>query len=275
MDSMQSFVERPPTPRLAATVSATWAQRVDGAAYLQRHIPNGQMELRACSGGPVQLVGPRTGPAVETLAPGTTIVGLRLRTGVTLDGVGPADLADGVVDVADLWPDAAPLAEAVAAARTVDDVADQLGRVALARVAPSTPLVAALLDGLHWRRHHLGPFADELGVTQRQLRRACTAATGLVPKVLHRMVRFQDALALAQSRLAGGRPATGDGLAALAEHAGYADQAHLTRECLRLTGLSPSSFFAGAEQTCTCGHDHAASYAPILRARAARASAQR
>jgi AraC-like DNA-binding protein len=124
------------------------------------------------------------------------------------------------------------------------------------------------VDRLHWRHEHLAALADELGVTQRQLRRACTAATGLVPKVLHRMARFQDALALAQARLAAGGPAAGPGLADLAHQAHYADQAHLARECLRLTGLPPSTYFGAVESTCSCGHDHAASYTPILATRA-------
>ena len=34
----------------------------------------------------------------------------RLRTAVTFDGVAPASLVDGVVDVADLWSDEAALA---------------------------------------------------------------------------------------------------------------------------------------------------------------------
>ena len=269
MDRAQTFVERLPPAPLATTVAAVWSQRVggDAAPYLQRHVPNGQMELRWRSDGPVQLIGPRTAPVTEDLPPGTAIVGLRLRTGVALDGVAPAGLVDGVFDVADLWRDAAPLADAVAAAPTLDDVADGLGRLALARMAPGGPLVTALMDRLHWRRHHLGPLADDLAVTQRQLRRASAAATGLVPKVLHRMTRFQDALALAQARIADGQPAAGVGLADLAHQAHYADQAHLARECLRLTGLPPSSFFGDAERTCGCGHDHAASYAQVLGAR--------
>ena len=269
MDRAQTFVERLPPAALAATVTAMWSQRVgrDADPYLQRHVPNGQMELRWASGGPVQLVGPRTAPVPESLAPGTTIVGLRLRTGVRLDGVDPAGLVDGVFDVDDLWPDAAPVTDAFAAASTPDDVAGGLGRLVLARTAPGGPLMTALIERLHWRRRQLGPLADELGLTQRQLRRACTAATGLVPKVLHRMVRFQDALALAQARMADGQAAAGDGMADLAQQARYADQAHLARECLRLTGLPPSSFFGNAEETCACGHDHAASYAQVLRTR--------
>jgi AraC-like DNA-binding protein len=52
------------------------------------------------------------------------------------------------------------------------------------------------------------------------------------PKALHQVRRLQKTLALA----------AGDsalGLAALADRAGYSDQAHLTRQCRTLTGLTP------------------------------------
>jgi len=60
---------------------------------------------------------------------------------------------------------------------------------------------------------------------------------------------------------------TDDGVAVLAAEAGYADQPHLTRECLRLTGLSPRVFLGEAEDHCGCGHDHAAAFMPLLRPR--------
>src|ERR671910_1764352 len=100
MGPTQTFVERRAPASLAGTVTAVWSQRVGGVApYLQRHVPNGQMELRWVSGGPVQLVGPRTAPVAETLSPGTTVVGLRLRTAVRLDAVATTGLVDGIVDV--------------------------------------------------------------------------------------------------------------------------------------------------------------------------------
>ena len=81
------------------------------------------------------------------------------------------------------------------------------------------------------------------------------------------MLRFQGFLALVQQAIAQGRAPTDDGLALLALRAGYADQSHLTRECVRLTGVSPRVFLAETQQACACGHDHSASFAPVLRAR--------
>ena len=108
-----------------------------------------------------------------------------------------------------------------------------------------------------------------LHISETQLRRRCRTAIGLAPKALHRMLRFQGFLALVQQAIAQGRAPTDDGLALLALRAGYADQPHLTRECVRLTGVSPRVFLAETQQACACGHDHSASFAPMLRAETA------
>jgi AraC-like DNA-binding protein len=69
-----------------------------------------------------------------------------------------------------------------------------------------------------------------LGLSERQLRRRFVDAVGYGPKTLARILRFQRFLALAGS---------GEDLARLALAAGYADQAHLTRETRRLAGRTP------------------------------------
>jgi AraC-like DNA-binding protein len=92
-----------------------------------------------------------------------------------------------------------------------------------------------------WRTDVVGSLTSSLYISDRQLRRRCQAAVGLAPKALHRMLRFQGFLALTQDVLARGRAPTDDGVAVLAAEAGYADQPHLTRGCLRLTGRTHSS----------------------------------
>jgi AraC-like DNA-binding protein len=76
----------------------------------------------------------------------------------------------------------------------------------------------------------------DLHLGDRQLRRRVEERFGYGPAVLRRVLRLQRLLALA-ARHRGS-------LADLALASGYADQAHMTRECRRLTGLSPVRLFA-------------------------------
>ena len=73
-------------------------------------------------------------------------------------------------------------------------------------------------------------LADAVGLGERQLRRQFTAAVGYGPKTFARVARFRRALAW----LSAGEPA-----AAAAAAAGYADQAHMSREIGTLAGRTP------------------------------------
>jgi hypothetical protein len=96
----------------------------------------------------------------------------------------------------------------------------------LARPNPPRPAP----DGAAARLEDPGPFA----VSERRLRRRFVQAVGYGPATYLRVSRFQRAVALA--------PRT-PGLAALAAAAGYSDQAHLSRDCRALTGLTPRAYF--------------------------------
>jgi transcriptional regulator GlxA family with amidase domain len=74
-------------------------------------------------------------------------------------------------------------------------------------------------------------------VSERRLRRRFVQAVGYGPATYLRVSRFQRAVALAPHVR---------GLAALAAAAGYADQAHLSRDCRALTGLTPRRYFGGS-----------------------------
>lgn len=79
-------------------------------------------------------------------------------------------------------------------------------------------------------------IARKLGVSERTLQRRFTEATGLRPGLYRRIARLQAAI-----RLHG---ATRPTLSALAYDAGYADQAHMTRDFVALTGLTPRALLA-------------------------------
>jgi AraC-like DNA-binding protein len=272
----QSYIERPPVPALAGLVSSAWIQQVapDADPYTQRNIPNGGVELLCSVGSVPRVVGPLTRPLVEVLAPGTTVVGVRFRPGAAPSALGlPAgELVDLAMATDELWGrGAVALGEQVAGAASPEEALARLQRHIVGRLgdAPGPdPLVSeAVRQLMPWRTADVGSLTSSLYISERQLRRRCQAAVGLAPKALHRMLRFQGFLALTQDLLARGRAPTDDGLAVLAAEAGYADQPHLTRECLRLAGVTPRTFLRQTELSCGCGHDHAAAFTPLIRSR--------
>ena len=80
----------------------------------------------------------------------------------------------------------------------------------------------------------VGSISRTLGMSERQLLRRFKAAVGYGPKTLDRVLRFQRFLASARAVRRGD-----ENLAGIAAELGYADQAHLTRECVELAGLTP------------------------------------
>jgi AraC-like DNA-binding protein len=260
----QTYIERAPRPALAHLVASAWIQQSGDEPYHSRHIPNGAVELLCALGSEPQVVGPITEPRVEVLAPGTTIVGVRLRPGAAPAVLGMP--AAEVVDLAiDLW-DAPALGERLAGARSPEHALNELERHVFGRTAGEPdPLIAeAVKQLMPWCLDDVTSLTASLYISETQLRRRCRDAVGLGPKTLHRLLRFQGFLALVQRSIATGRD---ESLAQLALDAGYADQPHLNRECLRLTGVSPRTFLRETQESCVSGHDHAASYAPLLQGR--------
>lgn len=209
-------------------------------------LPDGCADL-IWDGTRVFVAGPDTGPAPITAVPGTTFVGVRLRPGHAAVALGmPAHaVRDARPDLADVWDHASvarladELASAPAAERAVAVLTAATARQ-LRRTDGRDPLVDAAVDELtHGDR--VGPgtiaaLAADLGVTERTLHRRCTVAVGYGPKVLDRVLRLRRALAAPTGLRQ-------RGLGAIAAASGYADQAHLTRECRRLTGRTPSDLF--------------------------------
>ena len=269
-----SYVERPPVAALAGLISSTWVQRIasDAAPYLHRNIPNGGVELLCRLGSVPQLAGPLTGARVGSLGPGSTVVGLRFQPGAaaTVLGMPASELANLVVDADTLWgPAVAAVGARMAEAASPERAGALLQGLVASRLADAVrpdPIVAEAVRRLMARpAEDVASLRSSLAISERNFRRQCRATIGVGPKALQRMLRFQGVLARAQYAVSRGRRPAGDGLALLAAASGYADQAHLTRECVRLTGVTPRVFLRDIEQACRCGHDHEASYAPLLR----------
>ncbi|MBW4443376.1 MAG: helix-turn-helix domain-containing protein [Plectolyngbya sp. WJT66-NPBG17] len=86
-------------------------------------------------------------------------------------------------------------------------------------------------------RMPVSQIAEIIGVSERTLRRGVTAAVGLPPKVLARILRFQNTV----SHL---RSLESSNLCGIALACGYADQAHMAREFQQLAGLTPTTFIS-------------------------------
>ena len=272
----QTYLELGPTPGLAGVVRTVWLQRTGPDPSVQRNLPTGGVELQCVVGGACRVVGALTTADVQMLPRNTTVVGARLRPGAAsaLLGLPPRELVDRNIPLADVWgQEAESLAGLIAEADGPIEAVRVLQRhlmLRLARGRSQDPLVSYAVDQLMpWRHTDVGALADRLGLSSSQVRRRFVAAVGVGPKHVQRVLRFQGFLALAQAPTTSAEPAVRR-LADLATRAGYADQSHLGRDCLLLSGLTPGELVGVAADRCGCGHDHAASYGPFIAPTSAR-----
>jgi AraC-like DNA-binding protein len=270
MDPVQSYRERLPAREIASQVASVWALEVaaEGAAYEHRTVPNGSVEISYALGTDVVHVsGPQRGPTVARVPPGTTVVGLRFRPGVaeSILDLPASELVDLNVEADRLWGRGAVmlgvrLAEARSPQRAARILEEEVTRRLAIALAPD-PLVMAAVGRLQpWLPSSVSARTADLYISPRQLRRRFVAALGYGPKTFQRILRFQGFLALAH-----GERGRRVGLARLAQQAGYADQAHLTRESDALTGLTPRAFLAEMWKSCGPNHDHEVSFGRLRR----------
>jgi len=243
------YIEWPAPAALRGAVACLWAQVADDKDRAGLVLPDGCTDLIWTQGQGVSVAGPDTGPVPTTMAAGTVIVGARFRpsAGGPALGIPLRELRDQRVDLADLRPaDARRLSATLDPATAADRILDVTG----ALVAGARPdlAVARAARLLHDPQARAEEVADDVGLSPRQLRRRCQDAIGYGPKTLQRVLRFRRFVARidALSRDPAGRSRAGLDLAGLdladlAVQAGYADQAHLTRECGSLAGLTPAA----------------------------------
>lgn len=196
----------------------------------------------------LSVVGPDVVAARPQLAPGARVLGLRFQPGAARGwlGVPLSELVGRRVELGALWGDgrAGRVARRVREAATPE--AQMLAlQQALAGEAPRhaspAPRAAALF---HWLAAAPQPggrgLEDRLEMSERSLRRLSHDHFGYGPKMLERILRLQRFIALLRG------PADIP-LAMLATDAGYADQAHLSREVRALCGMTPSALRGQAQ----------------------------
>ncbi len=236
------YREEPPPGRLAPLLTCVWVRTVGGTEHRVRIVPDACLDLMwITQGGEGRLVvaGPDTRAHMTTLSPGATIAGVRFAPGTAAVVLGlPVDaLRDERPALAEMWgrPEAERLATVAAAARRPERaLAEAVTARGTPRPDPAMRHVARVLQDAR----HPAPvrgLADELGMSERQLHRRCTAAFGYGPKMLHRVLRFQAALAHARA---------GRDLARIAHECGYADQPHLAGDVQDLAGTSLTTLLA-------------------------------
>jgi len=207
-------------PQHGPHIACLWTRGPEPAARSHRIVPDACVDV-VRTGDRLVVAGPATGPVMAELPAGAPAFGVRFRVGAAGAALGlPAnELLDRTVPLADVWKDAGPVEQAAAH-----------GPAALAAA------VSARIEQEPDRAVRAAATGLGVGLGDRQLRRRFADAVGYGPKTLDRILRFQRFLVLAR--------ATTWNLAALALEAGYADQAHLTRECTRLSGLPPAALLA-------------------------------
>ncbi len=198
-------------------------------------LPDGCTDLIWQQGAGAFFAGPDTGPVPTLTPPNSVFIGVRFRPGAggAALGVPLADVRDQRVDVADLVP---WLARKLPADLNPEDTFRRITQLSwqLTSDAALDPVVRHATTLLAAGPVGVGQLARSMAISERQLLRRFDVAVGYGPKTLHRVMRFcraVDALYAGRGRV---------DLAALAGQIGYADQAHLTREVTRMSGLPPA-----------------------------------
>jgi AraC-like DNA-binding protein len=271
MDWSLGYRELAPPAALRPSVSCLWAWVVPaGDAADTVVLPDACVDLIWEQGKGAYVAGPDTGPVPAVIPPGTVVAGVRFAPGAG----GPAlrmpmsALLNRRVDASDLGSGpAVGLARRLPGSLPPGEAFRVLAEIAGALVAegPFDALAARAARLLSRPPVQAETVAGHLGVSERQLRRRCQASVGYGPATLRRVLRFRRFVYWADAGFgvgapaggnsaavsggggdpAGGEhPAGGEDLAQVAFALGYADQAHLTRECVRLAGVTPAALVA-------------------------------
>lgn len=221
---------------LAPHLRCLWTHETAGAQPMAV-VPDGYCDL-VCIDGKLMVAGPDRTAAFPQIGPGAGTVGARFAPGAAAAwfGLPLAEIVGRTLPLRDIGRTAA--ADDLEA--RLADCPDMPARLALlagglTRLAPdgAPPADISLIFATADAGRPTAGLLERLDVGERQLRRRCHHHFGYGVKTLERIRRFQRFLRLCRS---GTAP-----LAALALEAGFADQAHMTREVVELTTLTPAA----------------------------------
>ncbi|WP_327138950.1 helix-turn-helix transcriptional regulator [Nocardia sp. NBC_01327] len=193
-------------------------------------LPDGCMDLLWINGR-VMVAGPDTRAYHPSPGAGPQVSGIRFFPGTApaLLAIPAHELRDARVDLAAVWSPAVHrhAVDLLTAACTPTAGLEAIARWRAIDLDPVAPAMTRIVTELR-AGTRVADLADTLGLGTRRLHRMSLDAFGYGPKTLARILRMQQALALARS---------GTPLAATAAQTGYSDQSHLSREIKELAGV--------------------------------------
>jgi len=254
-----------PGPALRGVVHRFWTLRgeaTDGPADFQRAMPDGRPELifnladrfEARRGRSIErqpaalLVGPTTRALLVRPTGRVNLVGIRLVPGrwPELLGLSAAEVLDRAValpEVSRHWRDdlLEPLSEADEDRTRVELLSARLQRVVNRERGGDRRLQQAVDLTVRGGARRVSRLAELAGVSERHLGRLFRAGTGIGPRLMARLARFQGVLGDLE------RPAPVR-WTSLAHRHGYYDQSHLCRDFGRFAGTSPGRYLAASRE---------------------------
>lgn len=233
---------QPAPDDLSQWLVCSWEARPFGTTRLT---PDGCSDLLCTSSGHVLLCGPEHRSWTFRLPDGVTAIGMRFRAGQvqTLFDLDVSTLTDRQVPLASIIGAEAASAldpcsnDSISLDERRHRLLDWFRAWAVDR-SPD-PLSDSIVEVLvHQPRASQQQLAAELGLSPRTLHRRAVERFGYGTATLARLLRFQRLVALALTAPAG--TSLGD----LAARAGYADHAHLVRDCRDISDQPPTEFLA-------------------------------
>jgi AraC-like DNA-binding protein len=250
--AISDYREFAPSSALAGQLLCLWTQTIAGSrgVFVHRVLPDCCLDIVFINDEPPVVVGPWTAPFLARLAPGTIILGARCHPGLApgVLGLPASELLNQSVPLRAMWSSTASARFA-----RVGDQPNLSARISamesalLERLAHPGPVDHAICAAILWLAAHphgrISQLSPWLGCSSRQLRRRFASAVGYGPKTFQSVLRFQRLLSLAT------RAAAAPSLAQFSMDAGYADQAHMTREVQRFSGSPPTVLLRSARCT--------------------------
>jgi len=241
--SAGNYREQPTTASLATHFRCIWAHSLPpGFDKRVAVVPDGCSDIIWSERG-LYVVGPDRTAAFPPLQQGTTIVGIRFQAGSAAAwlNLSLAEITGKTVAISDHWgASGKELQQRLLEAPSITEKLALLQAVLQKRACEvTTPSMDMRRTFDHLARERatgedtIRNLSRTLGYEERTFRRHCVDHFGYGPKTLERILRFQRLLRVFRS-------SRHEPLSVLAFEAGYADQAHMTREVRMLAGLSPT-----------------------------------